>query len=70
VTSANWIARNQTMWSQRPALPNNVSPILLQDIMQRKQSGNSVPTFQDNLLIPASRAKKFKTENRAWQKLT
>jgi hypothetical protein len=29
-------------------------------------SGNSALMFQDNLLVPASRVKKFKRENRIW----
>jgi len=34
------------------------------------ESGNSAPTFQDKLSIPASRVKKSKRENRTWWKWT
>jgi hypothetical protein len=30
-------------------------------------SGNSSPTFRDNLLVPSSRVKKAKRENREWE---
>ena len=53
----------------RPASPNHVRSVLFWDIIQHR-GVNSVPAFQDNLLVPASKVNKSKREKRAWPKLT
>jgi hypothetical protein len=65
-TAPNRIAFNWTMQSQTKecltTLSCEICSLLGYNVAQ---SGNSIPTFQDNLSAPSLKVKKYKSENRA-----
>jgi hypothetical protein len=63
---AKTIAPNWTKASIAKTLCE-ICPLL---VYYTPQSGNSLPTFRDNLLAPFSKIKKIKKENTAGLKLT
>jgi hypothetical protein len=70
-TAQNRIAWKWTMQSQtKTCIAKSSCEICALLRYYAAESGNSIPTFQDNLLIPNSRAMKSKRENRAELELT
>jgi hypothetical protein len=63
-------ALNQAMRSQTKTCINKSCEICTLLRYYAAMSGNSTPTFQENLSLPASRIKKSKRENKAHGKLT
>ena len=66
----NWMAWNHTVRNQTKACITKSREVCPLVRYYAAQSSNSKRTFWHNLLIPASRVKKYKTENRAWGMLT
>ena len=66
-TAPNWITLKWTMYNKTTAC---ITKLLCDTCAllsyNAAWSGNSALMFQDNLLVPASRVKKFKRENRIW----
>jgi len=59
-------------WNMRSHTKARIAKIIFCALLRyyAAQSGNSLPTFQDNLLVPSSGVKKSKREKTAWLKFT
>ena len=64
------VTLNRTMYSHTKCTANTSYAISAPIRYYAALGGNSFPMFWENQLVPSSRVKKSKRENRAWQKLT